>query len=164
MVSGLALGLATGTLLTVAEHLMAVGLDDEAVRLSNLVLETLDLRTHELQDGAAFDANHMIVVSMAKFVLEAGEAVPELDRVRELGGHEHFEGAVDRGAPDTGMLSMDDAVEIVRCHMSAGVEEVPEDALALLGVFESVSREVVVEDVELLATLFVGGHDPSPEA
>lgn len=143
---------------------MAVGLDDEAVRLGNLVLETLDLLAHELQDGAAFDANHMIVVSMAEFVLEAGEAVTELDRVCELGIHEHLEGAVDRGAPDTGMLSMDDAVEIVRRHVPAGVEEVLEDGLALFRMFEAVFREVVVEDVELLATLFLGSHDPNPEA
>ena len=164
MASGLPLGLATGTLLTAAEHLMAVGLDDEAVGVGNLVLETLDLRTHELQDRAAFDANHMIMVSMTKLVLEADQAVLELDRLRELGIHEHLEGTVDRGAPDTGMLSMDHAVEIVRGHVPAGVEEVPEDALALLRVFEAVSREVVVEDVELLATLFLGGHDPNPEA
>ena len=59
---------------------------------------------------------------------------------------------------------MDDAVEIVRGHVPAGVEEVLEDALALLRVFKAVLREVVVEDVELLATLFWGSHDPNLEA
>ncbi len=153
--------LKAGALLAPTEYLMAVRLDVETVSVGNFILQPLDIRTDELQNRAALDANHVIVVGVTKFVLEASQAVSELDRIGELRIAEHFQRSIDCSASDPRVFAMDHPVEVIHGHMTAGLQEVLQNGLALLRMFEAILREVFVEDVELLASLFTGSHRTS---
>jgi len=124
--------------LAAAKHLMSVRLDRESVSLGNLVLEPLDFRAQELENRAAFRTDHVIVMGMKKFVLEASETVPELDRLGELRVHEDFQGAVNRRAPYAGMLSANDAIEIIHGHVTARIEKMSQHDDPRLRVFQTV--------------------------
>ena len=136
-------------LLTDAEYLMTVGIDHEPVRLRNLILQPLDLGAHELDDGPALDTNHVIVVLVLVAVLEAREAVPELDGVGQARLSKELQRTVDGRAANLGMLPVDDAVEVVHGHVTGRVQEVLDDDLALAGMFELVVREVALVNLDL---------------
>jgi len=117
---------------------MSVRLDRESVSLGNLILEPLDFRAQELENRAAFRTDHVIVMGMKKFVLEASETVPELDRLGELRVHENFQGAVNRRSPYAGVLSANDAKEVIHGHVTARIEKMPQHHDPLLRMFQTV--------------------------
>ena len=139
------------TLLAAAENLMAVRLDQEAISVGDLILEPLDLRAQELENSAALRTNHVIVMGVKKFVLEASEAVPELDRLGELRGHEDFQRAVNRRSANPGIFSANDPIEIIDGHVTARIEKMPQHANPLLRMFQTVLRQIIIEDSVLLA-------------
>jgi hypothetical protein len=124
--------------LAAAKHLMSVRLDRESVSVGNLVLEPFDFRAQELENRAAFCTDHVVVMGMKKFVLEASEAVSELDRLGELRVHEDFQGTVNRRSPYTGILSANDAIEIIHGHVTARIEKMSQHDDPLLRVFHTV--------------------------
>lgn len=143
----------TGAFLAPAENLMSMGLDRKAVIVGYLVLEALDLGTHELQNGAALDADHVVMVGVPELVLESSETVSKLDGVRELSVDENLECSIDRRPSDSGMLAMDDPVQVIDGHVAARIEEVFEDGLSLFRVLEAVFREIGLQHTELFPRL-----------
>lgn len=135
-----------------------MGLDAEPVCVRDLVLEPLDVGAQELENRPALGAYHVVVVGVAKLVLETRQPVLELDRTRELGIDEDLERTIDRRSTDAGMVSTNDPVEIIHGHVATGLEEVLEDDLALTRMLEPVRGQVVGEHPELLLSF---RHDHS---
>ena len=88
----------------------------------------------------------MVMGATIVLVFVTGYAVVECQFRGESAFGKKFESAIDRGETDLWILLLDEAVEFVSRKMVANFEERLEDGVALLGVLESDSFEVSMED------------------
>ncbi len=115
-----------------------MGIRGKAVSPSDLFLESLYLTAGELDDSPAFVAHHVIVVLVVVQMLEAGQAVFELDGFGELCITQELERPVDSGATDLGVGALSHSIEVINRHVPFVGKEMFEDDLALTRMFEPV--------------------------
>lgn len=116
------------------------------VASADIFFKLLDFVGEELDGAAAAGADHVVMAAAVVLVLVAGDAVVEGDFAGEVALGEELEGAVDGGVADLGVFLLDQAVELVGGKVLAGLEEGLEDGVALGGVLEADTLEVLVED------------------
>src|SRR5579883_1586975 len=127
-----------------AEDLVAVPFRREADLAAGLFLDLLELGPADLLDAAAGDADEVVVVRPLDVELEARRAVARHDVVEDLALLEHLQGAKDRRAAQA-MLAQG-GVDLLLAEVRVGLQEVVEDAPALVGQPQAVARQILGEE------------------
>ncbi len=131
---------------------MAVAAYDEADSRGHLLLETLDVRTHKLENVAAVFADHVVVMLAVPVGLEAAASL-EFKLARKPRLLKDPESPVDGRAGDLGVFLLDQAQEIVHRHVPLRLQEDVEDDLALFAPLETLCREKGVQNIDFIALL-----------
>ena len=123
---------------------MDMAAQQEVVFAGQLVLDLLDARIIDLNDFAAGDADHMVVVTVRRRQLVTGDAVAEMDLRGEPGFAKQLERPVDRGLADARILLLHALVELFQ-RMVAGKakEDLGDDAPLRRGVHPLAADELL---------------------
>jgi hypothetical protein len=105
--------------LAVAADLVRVVRHPELLPAADLVLETLDVPALELDDGAAAETDHVVVVMAAEHRLVARLPLGHLDLVDEPGLDEAGKRAVERGARDGEPGFVEDDEQVLHVEVAA---------------------------------------------
>lgn len=148
-------GLLLLALVADAVDLEGVAGGEVAVFAADLLFYFFDLRGKELDRSAAFGADHVVMAVPVVLALVTGHAVVELHLAGEAAVGQQFEGAVDGGEADTGVGALDEVVQFFGGEMLVGFQEGAQDGIALAGVLQPDSFEVVIEALRGLANGFM---------
>ena len=124
--------------------------DLEVLLLDDALLDLLDLFAAELEDGAAVDADHVVVVLDLERALVAPLAVGEVVSFDDAGILEEAEAAVDRGHADGLTLPHETLVELLGGEVAALVEGRADHLAALAGHLQAFRAEEFLEGRERL--------------
>ena len=108
-------------------------------------LQLFNLRTHYLDNSAAFKADQMIVVLMLVFVLEASDAAPEISFSCQPGTADYPHRPVHGGKADSGVFLSDQMVKVVDSGVFLGLEKYVQDLFSLMAVEQAVVSKVFSE-------------------
>lgn len=86
-----------------AVQLEAMGLDDEAVFRSDLLLQSLDLAVLKLHDGAATGTDQMVVMPLMGDIVVL-RLRTEMAGLSDAGVAKQVQRAVNRGEPEVGIF------------------------------------------------------------
>ena len=123
-------------------QLQAMALDPEAVLTGDRFLQRLDLRVFELDDGAAFGTDQVIVVLFTGPRFIAGLAVTKVAGFGDATLGEELESAVHRRVTDMRMLLTQAQVELLGGEVLPGPEKFIQDDLPLTGRLQLPGSEV----------------------
>jgi hypothetical protein len=125
---------------TVAENL-------EFVLAGDLLLQLLDARIFEFQDGAAAGTDEVIVMLVVAGALIARLSIAEMALFGKTAFGEELQGAVDRRIPEIGILLAQLEVEFFGGQVGARLEKFVENNLTLPGRFQPLAGHEVPENL-----------------
>ena len=116
------------------------------VAAADVFFEFLDFVGKEFDRAAAISADHVVVAAAIVLVLVTRDAVVEGDFAGEVALGQQLQGAVDGGVTDPGIFLFNEAMELVRGEMLTGLQECLQDRVALGGVLQANTLEVLVQN------------------
>jgi len=134
-----AIGADTIDLEGVARGQVMMPAPDLALNLPHLRREKLDRRT-------TFGAHHVVMAAAIVLVLVARDAVVESDLAGKTTACEKLECAINGREADARVFFLDQAVEFVGGEVFAGFDESPQDGVALLGLLEPNTPQMLQKD------------------
>ena len=126
-------------------HLKVVARGHVVVFASNLFLYLVDLRRIELHRAPALRANHMMMAATVVLMLVAGHAVLEGHLARQSALRQQLQRPVDRGEPDPRIVALHQMVQFLRREMATCLQKRAQDCVALSGVLQPDSFQVVTK-------------------
>src|SRR6185369_10896329 len=131
----------------------AVALDLEARPPGRRLLPLLEFVVAELEDRAALQADHVVVVLVAEHVLEATPAVAGVEAFDEAGLLEHRQRAVDGGARDLGVDLAAEREQLLGGEVLVRRQRGAHDQRPLAGPAEAALLQVRLHDAVFLVEL-----------
>jgi hypothetical protein len=122
----------------------------------NVILQFLDGFVFKLDHRITAGANQMIVVFPFHHMFIAGLSVVQQHFPGQSGFDKQFERAVNRGAADSGVSSLDFKIQLFNADMLVGGKEKIEDNVTLTGGAKAFAGGKPVE-----GALFFENHPPS---
>jgi len=116
------------------------------VAAADVFFEFPDFVGKEFDRAAAIGADHVVVAAAIVLVLVARDAVVEGDFAGKVALGEQLQGAIDGGVADPGIFLFNQAMELVGGEVLAGLEEGLQDRIALGGVLQANTLQVLVQD------------------
>lgn len=120
-----------------------MGGDGEAVAVGDFFLEFFDEGVVELDDLAAFGADHVIVVAVHVAVLVALLPVAEIELAGEPALRQQRQRPVHGREPDARLGLGHQPVQFLRAGVLFAIEKRVQDRPPLLGDFQVVLRDVI---------------------
>ena len=112
---------------------------------SHLAFDALDVGGEKFDRAAALGTDHVMMVAAIVLMLVAGDAIVEGDFAGQAAFGQKLQRAVYRRKADALILLAHQTVEIVRGEVVSGVEEGAQDGIALTGVLQADTMEMIVK-------------------
>jgi hypothetical protein len=125
----------------------------------NLVLQAVHFRGKELNRAPAFGANHVVVAAAVVLVLVAGNPVMKRYFTGQSTLCKELEGAIDGGKSNAWIALAYQLVKLFGRKMLVSFEERQQDGIALFGLLQTYSFQVLMETVLGLAKRFPRDRD-----
>ena len=113
---------------------------------ADFLFELIDFTGKEFHGTAALGADHVVMAAAIVLVLVAGDTVVEGDFAGQAALREQLESAVNSGVADASVFLLHQAVQLVGGKVIAGFEKGAEDSIALRGLFEADTLEMLVKN------------------
>ncbi len=136
-------------------HLESVAGGQVVVFASDLFFYFFDLRGEEFDRGAAFGADHVVMAAPIVLAFVTGDTVVKLHFAGEAAVGQQFERAVDGGKAYARIATLDEVVQLFGGEMVVGLQEGAQNGVALPGMLQADSFQVIVETLLGLADRFV---------
>jgi len=124
-------------------YLQPVALDLKKVLPRHVLLKLLDPFVLKLDDGPAFRAYQVVVVTVRGPVLIAVKTVFKVTLFGKTGFGQKFQRSVHRGETDAGMGFLHAGVQFLRAHVFAGIHEYFQDLVPLVRGTEPLAGKVL---------------------
>jgi len=144
----LLMGMPLQTIPAPAKDLMPVPEGHKSVPADRPILEALHHGALELNDPAALDADHMIVVRPVRLELVFGSAVHRADLRHNPAFLQELDGAEDGRPADGGVLFLEGHVDFIHLKVPIGRHEQAEDLLPLTGQLQTLPAQMLLEGLE----------------
>jgi hypothetical protein len=128
----------------------------EVVFTTDLLLQLADLGREEFDGTSAIGANHMVMTAPIVLMFESGNPVMEGDFAGQPTFGQEFQGSVDGGVPDAGVLFLHQAVQFVGGEVVAGLQKCAQDGVALGGLLQAYPFEMSMKNFLRLADHLAG--------
>ncbi len=126
----------------------------EAVVLGNLFLEFFNCLALKLKNDATLNADQVIVVLPIEVAFIAKRPVSEIVLFGNLAFFQQFEGSVNSGVADLGLVAANAVEEFFGIDMSLAAKKVAENIHALRGQFQIVLAKIIFKYLTGLAQFF----------
>lgn len=117
------------------------------VLASDLLLQVVHFGREKFYRTAALGTHHVMVAAPVVLVFEARNAIVKGDFAGQSALRQQLERAVDRGEADTGVFFLHEPVQFVGGKVIASLEKGLQNRIALRGVFEAHSFEMLMQDL-----------------
>jgi len=163
--SGSSRGGLFAAVLTNAVDLKIVASSVKMVFAPDLLLKLADFRRKELDRGAALGAHHVMVAAAVELVLVARHAVGKRNGAGQAAFRQKLERAINGGEADLRVFLSDQAKQLVRGQMVAGLKKRAQNGVTLFCMLQTDAFQVLKENFLGLAHGFARGRgvivDPS---
>src|SRR6476660_607283 len=113
---------------------------------TNFMLDTLYFVGEEFHRAAAFGANHVMVIAAIVLMFVARNTVVEGHFAGQTALRKQLECAIDSSESDAFIFLADQPIKLIGREVVTRVEEGAQNGIALAGVFQPDTTQVVVED------------------
>jgi|HubBroStandDraft_4_1064222.scaffolds.fasta_scaffold00916_5 hypothetical protein len=117
------------------------------VSVSDLLLQTVNLRREKFYRTAAPGADHVMVAAAVVLMLVAGYAIMKSDFAGQAAFRQQFQGPVNRGETDASIFFLHQPVQFVGGEVLAGFEEGSQDGVALRRMFQADTLEMLIQNL-----------------
>ena len=123
----------------------------EVILAANLFFELGYFRGEELDGDATVSAYHMMMAAPVKLVFIARHTIMKSYFTGQTAFGQQFQGTVDRGEPNLGVLFPGEPEKFISREMIAGLKKGAQDSIALLGMLQTDLLQMAVEYLLRLA-------------
>ena len=119
----------------------------EVILAANLFFELGYFRGEELDGDATVSAYHMMMAAPVKLVFIACHTIMKSYFTGQTAFGQQFQGTVDRGEPNLGVLFPGEPEKFISRKMIAGLKKGAQNGVALLGMLQANALKMPVKDL-----------------